>query len=255
MPEAAEILCSRCGTPFPKDKGKTAVTCVVCGQLRPDLDLTLDDDDDEDLGAAMSAGAGGGGASVASSSGGGVAAPAMDQDTHVLRVASSSGMGGGIDSPAPPPLPEMPRSTRTFRLDHMPSAEPRMPQFGAGDLGAPAAAAAGDSLTERVGPVLLVVCPLVAGMAGGLNMLSRTDDFSTGTWYAVAVVFVAMLVGALAAGLAVAGLFYVVRVRWTILLRALFIAAAAAVGYYGMEKVPSHIQVRPDGLPGLVLRR
>lgn len=46
----SEILCSRCGTPFPQEKGKPAVTCAVCGQLRPDLDITLDDEDEGALG-------------------------------------------------------------------------------------------------------------------------------------------------------------------------------------------------------------
>jgi hypothetical protein len=44
MSTVTDTLCSRCGTPFPRERGKVPVNCVVCGQLRPDLDMTLDDD-------------------------------------------------------------------------------------------------------------------------------------------------------------------------------------------------------------------
>jgi hypothetical protein len=273
MSGPAEILCSRCGTPFPKDKGKTAVTCVVCGQLRPDLDLTLDDDD-EDLGAALGGGAGGGAVSsvagsVTSISGGGgggggsgsltagmsmgsgaptaTPAPAMDPETHVLRVASAASTGG-IDTPPAPP------SSTPFRVDH-----PYMTMQDApgmfGDTGRGRRPMTGERLVDRVGPVLLVVCPLAVGMAGGLNMMSRTDDFSLGTWYAVGAVFAAMVIASLFLGMVATGLLYVVRLRWTPLLRVVFIAAAGAVCYYGMNEVPSHILVRPDALPGFVVRK
>lgn len=111
-----------------------------------------------------------------------------------------------------------------------------------------------DRLMERIGAVLLVVCPLAAGMAGALNMLSRTEDFSTGTWYAVGAVFVVMLVATLFLGLAVTGLLYLVRIRFTLVIRVAFIATTIVACVYGRRLIPSHIQVRQDDLPGIVLR-
>lgn len=111
-----------------------------------------------------------------------------------------------------------------------------------------------DRLMERIGAVLLVVCPLAAGMSGALNMLQKTDDFSNGTWYAAGAVFVIMLAAALFLGLAVAGLLYLFRIRFTIVIRVAFIAATVVACVYGLRLIPSHIQVRPDDLPGIVLR-
>jgi len=211
----------------------------VCGQLRPDLDLTLDDDD-EDLAAGLSTSAGGG-----SSSGGGsgIAAPEADPPNHVLRVASP--ISSTIDSPQVPGGNGMSQMDQPF----LAMGEIRMPSMYGG-----VAPEAPDRLMERIGSVLLIVCPLAVGMAGGLNMLSRTDDFSTGTWYAVGAVFLVMLVATLFAGLAVTGLMFLFRVRWTFLIRVIFIAVAVLVCSYGLRLIPGHIQVRQDDLPGFVLR-
>ena len=218
------------------------MTCVVCGQLRPDLDLTLDDDDDEDLAAALSTSAGGG-----SSSGGGsgTAAPEAEPPSHVLRVASP--VSSTIDSP------RVPGGNGMSQMDqpYLAMGEMRRPSmYGDGGV----AAEAPERLMDRIGGVLLIVCPLAVGMAGGLSMLARTDDFSTGTWYAVGAVIVIMLVATLFLGLAVTGLMFLLRVRWRFLIRVIFVAVAVVVCSYGLRLIPGHIQVRQDDLPGFVLR-
>jgi hypothetical protein len=112
-----------------------------------------------------------------------------------------------------------------------------------------------DSLADRLGPVLLVAVPLAAGMAGALNMLSLVPDFSVGSWYAVGLLFLVLLVGTLMAGLVASGFVHMLRVRRTIVLRAIYLLAAGAVAYVGIREFPNHVQVRENELPGVLLKR
>lgn len=228
MANPAEILCSRCGTPFPQERGKTTVTCVVCGQLRPDLDMTLDDDE-EDLASGM--GAGVAGASLR---------PSPEADTH---------------QEAPPVLSHLliPQDTAPTDSTYR-SERPFMPAHDTAMMAGPAEAPT-DSLMDRLGPVLLIILPLGGGMAGALNMLQLVPDFSAGAWYAVGTVFVLILIATLLSGLMISGFLYLIRIRWTILLRATFVATAVGISYYSVVQLPRHIQVRANDLPGLVLRQ
>jgi len=160
----------------------------------------------------------------------------------IARTQSST-----IDSP------QAPRGEGRSRVEqpYLAMSETRMPTMYSGGGIAPEPP---DRLMERIGSVLLIVCPLAVGMAGALNMLARTDDFSTGTWYAVGAVFVIMLSVALFLGLAASGLLFLVRVRWTFVLRVVFIAATVVAGSYGLRLIPGRVQVRQNDLPGFVLR-
>lgn len=201
------------------------MTCVVCGQLRPDLDMTLDDDD-EDLASAMGAGAAG--SSLRPTT------PETAQDDAPPALPSHVVMSE-VSSPAP----------NAFRIDRPYVAMQEMPSVSSVRMPT-------DSLADRLGPVLLIVMPLAGGMAGALNMLQSVSDFSTGSWYAVGTVFVLILIATLFSGLIASGFLYLIRIRWTMFLRLVFCAAAAGVAYYGVLQLPRHIQVRANDLPGLV---
>jgi len=207
-----DILCSRCGTPFPIERGTIAVTCVVCGQLRPDLDIMLDDDDDaDDLGSAL---------------------PPPGAADATVRAAKSHLV---ISPDAPPARPFISMNERRDFDGHIVKT--------------------GSPLTHRLGPVLLVLVPLMAGMAGALSMLSLVPNFSKGSWYAVGVLFLMLSIGSLTAGLLASMLAYALRLRWNLLLQVLFLAAAAFVAYVGVREVPSHVQVRNNDLPGFMFSR
>lgn len=208
-----DILCSRCGTPFPIERGVTAATCVVCGQLRPDLDMMLDDDDEDTADLGPEAGA--------------------ELRAGVAVGAARSHLVVSPDAPPARPFISM-NERRDFDEQNVKT---------------------GVSLTQRLGPVLLVMVPLMAGMAGALSMLSLVPNFSKGSWYAVGLVFLLLSIGSLTAGLLVSMLAHALRLRWNLVLRVLFVAAAAFVAYFGVRNVPSHLQVRNNELPGIMFTR
>ena len=216
-----DILCTRCRTPFPQDRGTPAVTCVVCGQLRPDLDMMLDDEDEMDEG------------------------PDLPGAELKEQLEAADGQAGA------------PRShlVITAKTDSRPA--PARPFISMNERGSDNenTDGAAESLTHRIGPVVLVVVPLLAGMGAAMTMLSQAPDFSTGSLYAVAVLFVVVGLGSLTAGLMASRICYLVRLRWTILLRIMFLAAAGAVAYAGVRELPSHVQVRENSMPGIMLRR
>ncbi len=226
----SEILCPRCGTPFPPGRSQASVTCIVCGQLRPDLDMTLDDDDEEDLGAGFSAGLVG------------------------LGSAASSASSASPKTPAPPPTPP-----KIPYLSDAPAASSR-PYVSLGedfiqDDRPRRRRGEGPSLTELIGPVVLIVTPLAAGVVGALEMLALVDDFSLGSWYAVGTVLLMMLIGSLVAGLFAAWIGFTLRLRKAIILRAMFIAGAVVVGYFLMQEVPGRLQVRENAPPAISIPR
>ena len=215
-----DILCTRCRTPFPQDRGTPAVTCIVCGQLRPDLDMMLDDEDEMDEGPDLP------GAelkqSLADADG-----PAGAPRSHLVITAATD------SRPAP---------VRPFISTNERGSSEETTKVTA------------DSLTHRIGPVVLVVAPLLAGMAGAMTMLSQAPDFSKGSLYAVGTLFVVIFMGSLCAGLMASKMCYLVRLRWTILLRIMFLAAVGAVAYFGVQDLPSHVQVRENAMPGIMVK-
>lgn len=225
MPEIPEILCARCGTKFPQERGNNSVTCEVCGQLRPDLDLTLEDDDDEGLADGLGAGAGGPS---------GVAHTALsdyEAGPHVLTSPVQS-------------LPE----TEAFRVDR-PYVALTESKMAAIDM------VQGPSLSGTVGPIALVVPALAAGMAGAMHMLYLAPDFSRGSLYAVGSVALVTIIATLVAGFVASGILFVVRLRKPGLLRFIFVIAALGVGYLSASHLPGQILIREDALPGVRLTR
>ena len=215
-----EILCTRCRTPFPAERGTPAVTCSVCGQLRPDLDMMLDDEDDMDEG------------------------PDLPGAELKEQLVAEDGQAGAAKS----------HLVIAAETDSRPA--PARPFISTNERGSSehTTKVTADSLTHRVGPVVLAVAPLLAGMAGAMTMLSQAPDFSKGSLYAVGTLFVVIFMGSLSAGLMAAKMCYLVRLRWTILLRIMFLAAVGAVAYFGVRELPSHVQVRENAMPGIMVK-
>ena len=222
MADPNQIICPRCGTAFPSDQGNVSVTCSVCGQLRPDLDLTLEDDDDEGLADGLGTSAGGST---------GVAHTALTEYEAGSHLLTS-------------PVQSVPEDT-SFRIDkpYVAMTEDRMATTFE----------ARPTVTGSVGSLVLVVPALVAGMVAAMRMLTLAPDMATGSLYAVGTVLAVTLIGTVLAGWICAGVLFVLRVRSEPLLKVVFLLAAVAVGYLAAMYLPQHIQVRDDAMPGILM--
>ncbi len=192
--------------------------------------MTLDDDED-DLSGALGMGAAG--ASIKPSAVGVAESAALPQ-THVVMSTPAEASSA--------------TQTEEFRLDrHYVAMSDTL------ERGGPHAQV--ERTSDHIGPILLIVAPLASGTAGAMTMLSKVDDFSKGAWYAVGTVFVVMLLATIVGGMVLSGFLFLVRIRWTFLLRFVFVAVAAAVTYVGVTHLPKHVQVREDDLPAIIVRR
>lgn len=104
-------------------------------------------------------------------------------------------------------------------------------------------------LKDYVGIVLLVIGPLAVATASALAMLNAAPDFSAGAWYAAGTVFVIILAATLGGGLIVCWVLYQLRVRSKFLLRIVFTALVAILGYAGVKELPSIVVVQRDSFP------
>lgn len=242
-----DILCSRCGTPFPRERGKVTVTCVVCGQLRPDLDMTLEDEDGDGTGTATSG-------------------PHAMSQTPPLRVSRGGGEMGTPAVPPPPAAglpPAKPAPRPAPRAAYSPAPPPppisssrkgdgddfgldfdeiaQMPETSGGFF-------------EQIGPVVMVIPTLISALISGLLVLDLPAEFTPGAWYAAGTVALIVAIFTLFAGLCLVGVIWLCRLRNGLLLQIVFVLCAAAVCFTAAKQIPSRVIIRNHDLPAFYLK-
>ena len=232
-----EILCTRCGTPFPRERGKVAVVCPACGQLRPDL-LTLDDIEEDAPSKPQFSGPLPAypqsfsqyqqppKAPVAPISPGEVPAPLLTGFYH-------------SEAPAPPPFDDEPKQpTPKTKLAR---SEPKFSRLEQKYV---------PTVKDQIGLFLLVLASILAGGATGMVVLNAAPNFESGTWYAVGTVFVLASLLTVLGGLLLCGMPpQIGRLGSKRPLQVVFVIWVALVAFACIQYLPSRIIFQEHAFP------